>query len=160
MVARIGKFRVVGSVAKARVRAAKGACEERKRLDVLVELGGESSPFDVVGLIPAGACNVLMSGRVVEAVTVQGGGDASVDVGVSLSSPSLVATDYFGSVDGSEGDTFTPADMDDSSSLSSGVGFPLVYQAAGDVTFTAGAAFTAGVIRLAIFFTLVGAPTR
>ncbi len=153
----IGKFRAVGTTVKSRIKTSKKGKEERLKLEMLVELGGESSPFSVVDAIPMGACNVLVSGRVIEEITLVGAVDPATDVG--LDTAAVVSTDYFGAVDGSVGDTFTPADMDDG--LSSGVGVLLVFAGeTGDITFTAGADFVTGSVRLAIFYTLVGAPTR
>lgn len=153
----IGRFRAIGPVVRSRIRTAKGAKEERLKVEVLVDLTGQNSPFTLADIIPAGAANVLVSGRVVEEITIVGLGDPATDIGL-VEGAVLVSTDYFGSVDGSVDDTFTPADMDDG--LSSGVGVPIVFTESADIKFTAGANFLTGSVRLAIFYTLVSAPRR
>jgi hypothetical protein len=144
---------------------AHGAIKTDVQKEVEVEMvgeGGTPNIISVADVFEAGACNVLLCGRVVEEVEgeipeVEDPPEPAVpietfDVGVSGED---VSTDRFGTIDVAAGTTFGPADMTDNIQ-------PSQYTQAAALTFTANdlVPFEGGKVRVAIFYSVLTPPTH
>lgn len=138
---RRGRFEI--GTATANPDGLHGACEQRFAKEVTVDMTGGAGTVTCTGVIPDGALDVYVVGRVTTVIT--GATVASFTIGDT-------DADRFGAgIALAAGTTF------DSTGYTAA---PTSYGAATDLVFTANAGtFSAGVVRLVIFYTLAIAPT-
>lgn len=136
-----------------------------KELDILmVGVGETPNIISVPAVIPAGAYDVRLVGTVVEEVSgelTEPGEEeedppvvtalSEFDVGVSGADD--ISSDRFGTIDVDAGTEFGPADQPDSIQ-------PTMYKTLTALTFTANdlVPFEAGLVRIAVFYTLATSP--